>query len=153
MWWDCLSQNVQCHSLAVGCRKRCDETASHNTFNITHNLYNKIMIMCSNCPVADWPASLTSFQTGVSIMRSWENRNQCHQLSFAIVYHMMDTHISKGWHTSCLFCNSLWRGFEKEKYLLSVVLRHDVIFISRQKGNVTYFLLLIQSNLLRLSFK
>ena len=38
MWWDCLSQNVQCHSLAVGCRKRCDETAFPKMCNVTHFL-------------------------------------------------------------------------------------------------------------------
>src|SRR6266576_2249447 len=35
---DCLSQNVQCHSLAVGHRKRCDETAFHKMCNVTHKL-------------------------------------------------------------------------------------------------------------------
>src|SRR6266576_2066690 len=35
---ECLSQNVQCHSLAVGHRKRCDETAFHKRFNVTHLL-------------------------------------------------------------------------------------------------------------------
>ena len=77
-------------------------------------------------------------------MRSWENQNQCHRLSFATVFHMMNLHVTKGSHTSCLFDNNLRRGFEKAKYLLSVVLGHNVMFISRQKGNVTYFLLLIQ---------
>ena len=38
MWWDCLSQNMQCHSLAVGHRKRSDETAFHKMCNITHLL-------------------------------------------------------------------------------------------------------------------
>ena len=34
--------------------------------------------------------------------------------------------------------------FEKEKYLLSVVFGHDVMFITKQKENVAYFLLVIQ---------
>ena len=38
MWWDCHSQNVQCHSQAVGHRKRCDETAFNNMCNITYFL-------------------------------------------------------------------------------------------------------------------
>ncbi len=38
MWWDCLSQNVQSHSLPVGYRKRCDETALHKMCNVTHFL-------------------------------------------------------------------------------------------------------------------
>ena len=38
MWWDCLSQNVQCHSLPVGHRRRCDETAFHKMHNVTHSL-------------------------------------------------------------------------------------------------------------------
>ena len=38
MWWDCLSQHEQCHSLAVGDRKRCNETAFHKMCNVTHKL-------------------------------------------------------------------------------------------------------------------
>ena len=39
MWWDCLSQNVKCHSLPqVGPRKRCDETALHKMCLVTHSL-------------------------------------------------------------------------------------------------------------------
>ena len=34
----CLSQNMQCHSLAVGHRKICDETACHKMFNVAHKL-------------------------------------------------------------------------------------------------------------------
>ena len=30
--------NVQCHSLAVGDRKRCDETDFHEMCNVTHFL-------------------------------------------------------------------------------------------------------------------
>ena len=39
MWWNCLSQNVQCHSLSVGHGKRCDETGFHKMCNVTHNLF------------------------------------------------------------------------------------------------------------------
>ncbi len=46
---------------------------------------------------------------------------------------MMNLHLTKGSHTSCLFCNSLWRGIEKEKCSLSGVLGSDVMFISRDK--------------------
>jgi len=35
---------------------------------------------------------------------------------------------------SYLFCNGMWRGFEKEKYLLSVVLVQDVMFICKRTG-------------------
>ena len=35
---NCLSQNVECHSLAVGHRKRCDQTAFHKMCNVTHLL-------------------------------------------------------------------------------------------------------------------
>ena len=28
---DCVSQNVQCHLLAVGCMKRCDESFFHKS--------------------------------------------------------------------------------------------------------------------------
>ncbi len=38
MSWNCLSQNVQSHSLAVGHRKRCDETAFQNVCIVTHFL-------------------------------------------------------------------------------------------------------------------
>ena len=38
MWWDCLSQYMQCHSQPVGHRRRCDETAIHNMYNVTHLL-------------------------------------------------------------------------------------------------------------------
>jgi hypothetical protein len=40
MWWDCLAQNVQCHSHAVGYRKRCDEITFHKICNLyaTHSL-------------------------------------------------------------------------------------------------------------------
>ena len=34
----CLSQHMQCHSLPVGHRTRCDMTAFHKTCNITHML-------------------------------------------------------------------------------------------------------------------
>ena len=40
MWWDCLSQNVQCRSHTVGHRKRCDETAFHKMCNLTHILFS-----------------------------------------------------------------------------------------------------------------
>ena len=67
---------------------------------------------------------------------NWEERKQCHWLSFAIVFHMMNAHHSKVLHTSCLFSISLWRGFGKEKYLLPVVLGQDVMFICRNKGHL-----------------
>ena len=38
MWWDCLWQNVQCCSLAVGHRKRCDESAFSEMCNLCHSL-------------------------------------------------------------------------------------------------------------------
>jgi len=38
IWWDYLWQNVQCHSLAFGHRKRCDEAAFHKMCNVTHSL-------------------------------------------------------------------------------------------------------------------
>ena len=38
MWWDCLSQHVQCHLQAVGHRKWCDETGFHKRCNVTHKL-------------------------------------------------------------------------------------------------------------------
>ena len=38
MWWDHLSRNVQCHSQAMGHRKRCDETAFHKMCNVAHLL-------------------------------------------------------------------------------------------------------------------
>ena len=37
MWWDCSSQNVQCHSQTV-VRKTADETAFHKMCNVTHCL-------------------------------------------------------------------------------------------------------------------
>ena len=193
MWWDCLLQHVQCHSLPVGDRKRwdetdfhnmsnvthilldignsfdnlkvnqhdmlltsyvhrkrCDLTAFHTSCNITHNLCNKI-----KCPVAEQPSSLTSFWNWVSVLRSWETRKQCHWLSFAMVFYKINSHATlKGPHTSCLFCNSLWRDFEKETYVFTVCCFGTwTNFISRQKGEVTYFLLFVQWNLLRLSFR
>jgi len=75
---------------------------------------------------------------------NWEERIQCHWLSFAIIFHMMNSHLTKVSHTSCLFFNGLWRSFEKGKYLLYGFLGQHVMFISRQRGNVTNFLLLIQ---------
>ena len=40
MWWESLLQNIQCHSLAVGHRKRCDETTFQRMCNVifTHKL-------------------------------------------------------------------------------------------------------------------
>ena len=39
MWWDCVSQNVQCHSQAeIGHRKICDGTVFHKTCIVTHLL-------------------------------------------------------------------------------------------------------------------
>ena len=38
MWWDCLSQNMQCYTPTVGHRKKCDETAFHKMCNVTHML-------------------------------------------------------------------------------------------------------------------
>ena len=37
-YWDCLSQDMQCHSLPVGHRKRCDEASFHIMCNVTHSL-------------------------------------------------------------------------------------------------------------------
>ena len=42
--WDCLSQNVQCHSLPVGDRKRCDETTFHKMY---------IIVQCHSHTVGD----------------------------------------------------------------------------------------------------
>ena len=44
MWWDCFSQNVLCHSLAVGHRKGCNETAFHTMCNLTH-----LLLAIGNC--------------------------------------------------------------------------------------------------------
>ena len=38
IWWNYFSQNLQCHSLPVGHRERCDEAAFHKMCNSTHNL-------------------------------------------------------------------------------------------------------------------
>ena len=38
MWWDCLSQSVQFHSLAVGHSKGCEATSFHRMCNVTHKL-------------------------------------------------------------------------------------------------------------------
>ena len=38
MWWDCPSQNVQCHSLSVSHRKWCAQSAFHKMCNITDSL-------------------------------------------------------------------------------------------------------------------
>ena len=38
MQWNCLSQNPQCYSQAVGHRKRRNETAFHKILNVTHSL-------------------------------------------------------------------------------------------------------------------
>ena len=38
-WWDKLSQNLQCHSQAVGHRKRCCDAAFHRMCNVTHSLF------------------------------------------------------------------------------------------------------------------
>ena len=50
--------------------------------------------MCLNWSVAEWPASLTSFWHGISIT-SWEKRNHCHWLSFATVFHKMNSQSHK----------------------------------------------------------
>ena len=34
----CLSQNMGCHTLPVGHRKRCDDIAHHKMCSVTHNL-------------------------------------------------------------------------------------------------------------------
>ena len=68
--------------------------------------------MHPNYPVGEW---LTSFYDEISIM-DCQTRKQCHWLSFSIVFHITfdELTLNKESHTSCLFCNSLWRGFKKD---------------------------------------
>ncbi len=57
--WDCLSQNMQCHSLsAIGQRKRCDEIAFQKMCNVTHSLlrndvmrllFTKCIVLLTSC--------------------------------------------------------------------------------------------------------
>ena len=75
-------------------------------------------------------------------------RKQCHWLSFDTVFHNMNQYSQKGHiHPISFSIHSLW-SFDKEMYLLSVVLGQDVVFINKWKCH----LLAIQWNLLRLSF-
>jgi len=110
-------------------RKTCDFTAFHKTCNITHHLResNVSKLSCASSRVIITTHLLLEWNQHHELGK----RKQCHWLSFAIlVLHMMSSHVTEGSHTSCLFWNSLWRGFEKEKHhLLSVVLGHDVMFI------------------------
>ena len=36
MWWNCHSETVKYHTLPIGHRKRCNETAFHTMHNVTH---------------------------------------------------------------------------------------------------------------------
>ncbi len=52
----------------------------------------------------------------------------------------MNLHVTIESHTFYLFCNSMWRGFDKEKYLLSVVLGQDVTNVYSQKERKCHLL-------------
>ena len=99
----CFSQNLQYHSQSVE-----QNHVSTSTCGQHHSL----------------PFSMELVSWGVG------KRKQCHWLSFVIMFHTMNPHVTEGSHTSCLFYNRLWRSVEKEKHLLSVVLGHEVMFIA-----------------------
>ena len=68
MWWDCLSPNVQCNSLPVSHRKRCDEAAFHKICNVTH----KLLVIAKDVmrlPFTTCTMSLTSFGNREDVMR------------------------------------------------------------------------------------
>ena len=68
MWWHWLSQNVQCHSLAIGNKKRCDETDFHKTCNVTH----KLLVMwrgVRRVPFKKCPMSHSLLVIGKDVMR------------------------------------------------------------------------------------
>ena len=95
--------------------------------NITHNLLNKSM--CQNCLVAKWQAWLTSF----SMELAWWIANKItmpltlfrHSISYDdFTCHRRITYILLFVTKAC---------FEKEQYLLSVVLQQHVMLLARQK--------------------
>ena len=118
MWWDCLSQNVQCNSLAVrigkvvtqirlsstkcawhplpvGYKKICDETALHKMFNVTHLL----LVIGKN--VLRLPLNDTYLL--LVIGKTWWNclseNVQCHSLSVG--------HSETAFHKTCNVTYSL----------------------------------------------
>ena len=153
MWSDCLSQNVQCHSLAVVHRKRCDLTAFHKypILSLTcYWLYERMWwdclsqdVLCHSQSVAQKEVSkfscsksLTFFRSGISIM-SFEKK--CNWLSFSRVFHMKSSHVTKESHTSCLFYNNLWNIFDRQTYLLSIVLGQQVMWADKEEMWLTIY--------------
>jgi len=94
MWWDCLAP--KCERSLTFCWSYVGKDVMRLLFTkpaillwFTHTLWNKGM--CPNCLAVEWPALLTSFYNWISKM-SWEQRKQCHWLSFATLLYLINSH-------------------------------------------------------------
>ena len=109
MWWDCLSQNAQCHSLAVGHRKICDETAFSKMCNVTH------LLLVIGKDVMRLP--LPKFSMSLTCCWAWErmwwdclsHNVQCHSLPVGHGKQMWWDCLSQ-----CVQCHSLAVGHRKD---------------------------------------
>ena len=155
MWWDSLSQNVQCHLQAFGHRKRGDETIFHKMWNVTHSLLvigkDVIRLCFTKCamPLAAcwtdekmWWDCLSQNSMSFTRCRSQENmwwdhcsKNvQCHSLAIGHIKDVM-SYLSQMCKLTC--CGRRKRCDET---------------IFHQVCNVTHFLLVIGKDVMRLSF-
>ena len=124
MWWDCLSQNVQCHSLAVGnmCWGYPSQNVRFHLLPVSHS------IGCVRLPFTKCPMSLT---------RCWSLK-RCDETAF---------------HKMCNICHSQTVGHRKRCWdCLSqmCIITHKLLAIGRDVmtafhkiSNVTHKLLVI----------
>ena len=129
MQWDGLSQNVQCHSQAVGHRKRCDETTFHKMCNVTDLLLAigkrcdettcSWNVQCHSLPIwgyrkscdenaqaFDKMCNVTHILLDIGIRSSFEVLNQHDMLTSYIYRNRCDF---TAFHKMCNITHNLWK--------------------------------------------
>ena len=82
MWWDCLSQNVQCYSQTVGIGKYIQWLSGHNC-NVTHILFARssfaLLSQCDMLPTCyiHWKDVISLLFTKLAISLTICRRKQC----------------------------------------------------------------------------
>ncbi len=152
----CLSQNLQSHSLAVGHKKRCNETSFHKICNVTHSLLGigkDVMLSFTK-----WMS-----QTGCwSYDKMWRDYlSQIVQCHLQTVGHSKrcdqnhETAFYKMWNVTYILVVMWW------DCLSQVVQCHSLAISHRKRGdetafhkmwNVTHSLLVIGKDGIRLPF-
>ena len=137
MWRDCLSQNVQYHSLPVGHRKRCDETAFHTMCHVTHLLL-VIGTDVMRLPFTGCAMSLTNCWSWEKMWWDCLAQNvQCHSLAVIHSQKCDETAFYK-----CATCHS---------HAVSHRKRCDETALPKM-CNATHLLLFIAKDMMRLTF-